>query len=1000
MKKHYYLLLIIHLSFFSFSQNLPNDCQNYIQACDNQNISYNVSGAGVQEIIPESCSSSEHNSLWLRVTIDQPGTLGFTIAPQSTDINEDYDFWVFGPVSDCSNLGTPIRCSTTNPAAAGQTNNHTGLNASSIDINEGPGADGNGFVRQLTALSGQSYFIVIDRPIGNSPFSLTWTGTATILNPFKNINFPDYPDVVLCDEGLDNLELYDFSVLDNTILTGLTDFFITYHNSLQDASLNNNPIIGAANLNEGTYYARISSLTAQCTEIKTVNLIFDNISTNDVIETVCENTAANTIDYDLSNSNNSIYTGTQVVTYKYFTNLTDANNNANEITNWQNRTLSLGSHEFYVRTEKGTCFDTSKLIINVIQRPVINPIVELKQCDDDTDGFSAFNLTEAEDLIVANSTGLTISYFLNLTDAQDNINTITNVTSFVNQTINTQTIYYRVTNTNDCFRVGQLDLIVSATQIPTTFSPIVITSCDDTFGTNNDGIATFDFSGTQTVIAGLFTGQVVNVTFYENVQDALAEVNQIDIANASAYTNDNSPNTQDIYVRVDSDLNNDCVGLGKYVSLQVENHPIVPPKEIRGCDDDNDGIIDFITTDIETELLNGLTNVSVTYIDANNVVYDDLPNPFTTASQIMTVTLKNDTAKECLFVTTLEFIVDNKPTANPIQPDLLVKCDDDEINPLQQNGKFNFDTSTFDNIIKGTQTRVVIEYYDENNDLLPSPLPNPFEIGTQDITVKVINEDNNDCYDTIVLSFIVNPVPNIYIEGEEEIICTDDPSDSQVLNAGLVDETTIDDYTYQWYFNNQIIVGADQYNLTVTNSGNYSVDVIDNNLCSSTRNIVVNPSNIAVINNIEIVDLVDSNTITVLVTGDGNYQYSLDGENYQESNVFYDVQAGLKTVYVYDLNGCGITSETVSVLSVPKYFTPNGDGINDFWNVKGFNERFQESTLISIFDRYGKLLKQISSFSQGWDGTFNTVNMPSSDYWYSIELLDGRVKKGHFSLIR
>lgn len=998
MKKYIYLLAILHVAVFGFAQNLPNDCVNYIQACDNQNVSFNVSGFGVQEIVPESCESDESNSLWMRVTIDQPGTLGFTIIPQSTDINEDYDFWVFGPVSDCANLGTPIRCSTTNPVASGQTNNHTGLNAISIDTSEGPGAAGNGFVKQLIVLPGQSYFVVIDRPIGNSPFSLNWSGSATILNPFENINFPDFPDVILCDEGADNSEPYDFSILDTAALTGFSGFFITYHASMQDASLNANPITGLANLNQGIYYARIASTTAQCTEIKTVNLIFDNITTNDVVKTVCEGEITSAIDYDLSSHNNEIYTGIQIVTYKYFTTITDANNSTAEIMNWQNRSLPIGTNTFYVRTEKGTCFDISELTINVVERPVINSLIELKQCDDDTDGFSAFNLTEANSLIVVNTAGLTIDYFLSITDAENNTNAISNTTSFINQTVNTQTIYYRVTNGNNCFRTGQLNLVVSATQIPATFTPIVFTKCDATFGTNNDGIAEFDFSGAEASIASLFTGQIVSVTFYENLADALVETNSISLVSASNYTNVNSPNIQDIYVRVDSDLNNDCVGLGKYVSLQVESQPIVDPVVIRACDDNNDGSFDFDTTNIETQILNGLTNVMVTYTDAASVNYTTLPNPYPSTNQIVTITLTNNTTDACSYTTTLEFIVDETPTATAVPSNLLIACDN-ETDPLLQDGLVEFDTSNFENLIIGSQTNVLVEYYDASNNLLNSFIGN-FRTNTQNITAKVINANNTNCFDTTILSFVVHPKPNIYIQGEDEIICTDNSSDFEILNAGLVDESAINNYTYQWFLDNQAIAGANQYTLTVTEIGEYKVEVTNANSCISTRNISVNPSNIAIINTIEVVDLVDSNTITVLVTGDGDYLYSLDGFNYQESNVFENVQAGIQTVYVYDNNGCGITSDLITVLSIPKYFTPNGDGINDSWNVKGFDDRFSESTSISIFDRYGKLIKEISSSSQGWNGTFNGEKMPSSDYWYTIKLHDGRVKKGHFTLKR
>ena len=996
MKKYYYLIILLNVLGICLGQNLPNDCQNYIQACDNQSVSFNVSGAGVQEINPPSCSSQENNSLWLRVTIDQPGTLGFTIIPQSASINEDYDFWVFGPASNCGNLGTPIRCSTTNPQAAGQSNNQTGLNATSTDTSEGPGASGDSFVRELNVLSGESYFVVVDRPVGSSPFSLNWNGTATILNPFANLNFPDFSDIVLCDEGADNIEPYDFSIIDASYLASFPGFFITYFASLQDASLNTNPLIGSTNISQGTYYARISSLSAQCTEIKPINVIFDNITANNVAKTVCENTINTTIDYDLSSHNNEIYTGSQAVNFSYYTTSVDATNASNSITNWQNSTLPVGTHVFYVRTEKGTCFDVATLTITVVARPISNGLVSLKQCDDDTDGFSAFNLTEANALIVANTTGLTFTYFLTETDAQNNTNPIGNETNFVNQTVNIQSIYYRVSNSNDCFRTGQLDLTVAATQIPASFTPLVYVSCDDTFGTNDDGIGNFDFSSATTTISNLFTGQVVAVTFYENINDALAEINPI--SNTANFNNSTSPLMQEIYVRVDSDVNNDCVGLGKYVTLQVEAIPIVVPKVVRACDDNNDGIFDFDTSTIENELLNGITTVSVSYIDENNTTYSTLPNPFTSSSQVLDVVITNTTATACSFTTTLEFIVDVSPVVNPIDPNLLIRCDD-ETNPIFQDGIVVFDTASFENTIIGTQTDVAVEYYDENNNLLPNFIGS-FETGTQDVTVKLINVNNADCFATAVLSFVVYPVPTIYIDAFDEVVCTDDNSSFVTLNAGLLDETTIADFTYQWYLENQPITDANQYTYNANDIGNYSVEVTNSNSCVRTRSIIVNPSNIATINDIQILDLVDSNTITIVVTGDGDYQYSIDGENYQNDNVFYDVPSGQLTAYVYDLNGCGIANKTISVLGVPKFFTPNGDGINDFWNVKGFDERFGNQTTISIFDRYGKLLKQISSASQGWDGTFNGVSLPASDYWYTINLIDGRVQKGHFSLKR
>ena len=149
-----------------------------------------------------------------------------------------------------------------------------------------------------------------------------------------------------------------------------------------------------------------------------------------------------------------------------------------------------------------------------------------------------------------------------------------------------------------------------------------------------------------------------------------------------------------------------------------------------------------------------------------------------------------------------------------------------------------------------------------------------------------------------------------------------------------------------------------------------------------------------------ITDLSDNNSILVNVSGSGDYEYSIDGEDYQISNVFYNVASGIYTVYIKDNNGCGIAEEAISLLGIPNYFTPNNDGYNDYWNIKGVSSTYNSKTTIHIFDRYGKLIKQISPLSKGWDGTYNGKNAPSSDYWYAISLEDGRTFKGHFSLKR
>ena len=191
--------------------------------------------------------------------------------------------------------------------------------------------------------------------------------------------------------------------------------------------------------------------------------------------------------------------------------------------------------------------------------------------------------------------------------------------------------------------------------------------------------------------------------------------------------------------------------------------------------------------------------------------------------------------------------------------------------------------------------------------------------------------------------------------------------------------------------------------LQVNAEGTYTVEVKNSYGCSRIRTIKVTASDIAHIESIDIVDLTDINTVTVNVTGKGEYEFSIDDPNgfWQDSNFFNNVPAGIHDVYVKDKNGCGVVSQTIAVIGAPKFFTPNNDGYNDYWSVKGVNETFNSKSILYIFDRYGKLIKQwVPLLDRGWDGTYNGTPLPADDYWFTLKLEDGRETKGHLSLDR
>ncbi|MEI7509595.1 MAG: T9SS type B sorting domain-containing protein, partial [Flavobacterium sp.] len=143
-------------------------------------------------------------------------------------------------------------------------------------------------------------------------------------------------------------------------------------------------------------------------------------------------------------------------------------------------------------------------------------------------------------------------------------------------------------------------------------------------------------------------------------------------------------------------------------------------------------------------------------------------------------------------------------------------------------------------------------------------------------------------------------------------------------------------------------------------------------------------------------------TVTITATGTGgDYEYALDNSNFQDSPIFNDVEGGFHTITVKDKNGCGTTVTDAVVLDYPHFFTPNGDGNNDTWNIKDL--RGQSISLIYIYDRYGKLIKKIRPSGAGWDGTYDNTLMPSDDYWFTVNYQkDGEEKefKAHFAMKR
>ncbi|MBD0832063.1 T9SS type B sorting domain-containing protein [Aestuariibaculum sediminum] len=719
-------------------------------------------------------------------------------------------------------------------------------------------------------------------------------------------------------------------------------------------------------------------------------------------------------------------------------NITDnANYNGAQTANLMilNAPINSNNYQFRVLLNKtgnscGLYSDVALLTVHTL--PLINTPVTLIQCDDDTDGISFFNLTEVNFEISANASNEKFSYFTSQTSAESgDINSsdfIETPTAYQNaNNPYNDTVWARVENEFGCPSVAQIQLSVGVSQIPNGAINEILTACDDFLdingidninNDNRDGIASFDFSYVKTMVENLFTPQTPEINFYRNEADALAEQNAI--INTANYRNIGYPGTQNIYIRVDSPVSNDCQALGPYITLVVEELPVVNSVSIpRVCDDDFDGAYPFDVSTVENIVLGNqsLNDISIDYFDASGNPLNDfngspvtspLPNILLMDNQTITIRLTNKTPNACYAETTLDFVVDQQPVAHPVATQIF--CDDGSDGTAINDGLHTFDTSTFSNTILGNQSNMEIYFsYDDidgNTISDATTLPNPWVSDSQTINVNVINPLNTSCVATTTIDLVVNPIPEFYIN-EEEIVCTSDPSFTVTLAPVQDNANEVLEYTWFDENGNQI---SNETTLDVSTPGNYSVTLTNPaTLCSTTKSVIVKASELATItqDDITVVDISDHNSVTInnpSSLGSGTYQFALESKDglvifpYQDQPVFNNVRAGDYTLFVKD-DICGIAELDVFVIGYRKFFTPNGDGQNDYWKIQGLDQS-QTTSMVYIYDRYGKLIKQLDPLGIGWDGTFKGKVLSSDDYWFKVQLTDGRTFMGHFTLKR
>jgi gliding motility-associated-like protein len=461
-------------------------------------------------------------------------------------------------------------------------------------------------------------------------------------------------------------------------------------------------------------------------------------------------------------------------------------NYANIINDPENYQNSNPSETIYVEAFFNTepvCTSRTAFDIFIQSASVLNTSVSITKCDDDTDGISLFNLSDAYPQLSSNYQNESFDFYTSQNDAENAINEISTPNAYQNQN-QTEILWVRVQNNIGCTSITQITLNVTTSQIPNDFM-LDFFECEIN---HESGVSTFDFSSAENDILSLFpNSQNLNISFYETENDALLEINAIqDISN---YQNTNSPTTQNIYVRIDDAINNDCTGLGHHITLHSEPIPAaIGPFIYEKCDDGGDGIEFFDTSGIDSTLSSLQSEpISITYVDEfGTSLPSPLPNPIEVDIPIYnvfaTMTFDNPNVENgvCSTTTTVSFGILN--ASNNIPPDPFIACDED------CDGVFTFDTSDLEeNMIPDADESITIVYEDVEGNIIQSPFPASFSTSTQTVTAYITSDNgvNGECTDVISIEFVVTQQPTA--NSVEGLSICDDSSNDGIENINLSD---------------------------------------------------------------------------------------------------------------------------------------------------------------------------------------------------------------------
>lgn len=795
---------------------------------------------------------------------------------------------------------------------------------------------------------------------------------------------------IICDTDGEAGELLNLESRIPNIVTSTSGLEFSYYNILEDAMNNENEINAEANYDPGVYtlYVRVQSTSSDCFAIAEQEIILNTEPQIDNIPPylLCEDDNDQRTEFIFSDWDAQVLNGQTGKEVFYF----EDSGLSIPIDKTMDYTNISSPQTIFVRVENITdinCNATSSFVIEVGANPIYTAPTPVPLCDEGLDGTEVFDLNDKIIEITSTSPDpalIDVTFYRDQESAENNTAPITNL-MYTNTAI-LETLFVRIENTvSSCYFIE--NFAIEVINPPDLSEAENMVQCDDDY----DGMVTFNLENAVYENFDRFSDDVTE-RYFENEEDV--DNNALAISNPSQYNS----TSKTVYIKV---INNQTTCYTAIpLQLIVRPLPVVNFEGVHEICDNETNTFDLNTMD--SVLVSDTSAVSIQYFDSETNAQTNtapLDNTFMYSSDNhLLYTRIESLTNGCIAYSNFTLQINQNPIANA--PQDLIKCDDNN------DGRLVFDLAEVNPDILGTQNEAdyAIHYYNEAFDATndENRLDNFYDAENEEIIYVRIEHRSTGCYATTQFRTIINPLPVIPLN-DTETLCLDNMP--LLLDASTGNPNDI----YSWSTTvNASVNGSTSPIIAINNPselGEYEITVTTVHAnaenCSSTKTINIIQSEQANIVASATTDFTDPNTITVDVSGIGNYVFSLDDDEPQSSNIFENVTLGPHTVTVEDLNGCSPVTTEVFVIDIPKFVTPNGDNRFDTWHIVGAD--MLPGSQVFIYNRYGKLLKMLSHTSLGWDGTFNGHNMPADDYWFTADIIQNGQSftiKGHFTLKR